>query len=60
MEGGYAVPPSERPRAATQKAYEEGTAPVEVWAKELLAAIGKGDFEAGDGRKSCIASYLPR
>jgi mannonate dehydratase len=31
MEGGYAVPPSERQRAATQKAYDEGTAPVEVW-----------------------------
>jgi mannonate dehydratase len=31
MEGGYAVPPSERQRSATQKAYEAGIPPVELW-----------------------------
>jgi mannonate dehydratase len=31
MEGGYAVPPSERQRMATQKAYEQGTTPTELW-----------------------------
>ena len=31
MEGGYAVPPSERQRAAIQKAYDEESAPSEIW-----------------------------
>jgi len=31
MEGGYAVPPTERQRAATQQAYEAGLPPSEVW-----------------------------
>lgn len=31
MEGGYAVPATERQRTATQKAYEEGVPPSEVW-----------------------------
>lgn len=31
MEGGYAVPPSERQKAAAQRAYEEGLPPAEVW-----------------------------
>jgi mannonate dehydratase len=30
-EGGYAVPATERQRAATQKAYQQGAAPAEVW-----------------------------
>jgi mannonate dehydratase len=31
MEGGYAVPPTERQREATRKAHEVGAAPQEVW-----------------------------
>jgi mannonate dehydratase len=31
MESGYSVPQSERQRAATEKAYEEGLPPAEVW-----------------------------
>ncbi len=31
MEGGYAVPPSEKQRAATEKAHAEGLPPAEVW-----------------------------
>jgi mannonate dehydratase len=31
MESGYSVPPSERQRAAAEKAYEEGLPPAEVW-----------------------------
>jgi mannonate dehydratase len=31
MEGGYAVPPSEKQRAATEKAYGAGTPPNEIW-----------------------------
>jgi len=31
MEGGYAVPPSERQRAATAKAHEAGRPPSEIW-----------------------------
>lgn len=31
MESGYAVPTSERQRQATQKAYDEGVAPSEIW-----------------------------
>jgi mannonate dehydratase len=31
LESGYAVPSSERQRAATQKAYDAGLPPVEIW-----------------------------
>lgn len=39
MEGGYAVPPSEKQRAAIQSAYEKGMPPDEVWEPESYVRI---------------------
>lgn len=45
MEGGYAVPPSEKQRAATQAAYEKGMPPDEVWEPESYVRILPKLFE---------------
>jgi mannonate dehydratase len=38
LESGYAVPPSERQRAATEKAHQAGVPPVETWEPDRLRA----------------------
>ncbi len=45
MEGGYAVPPSDKQRAATEKAFAEGRPPAEVWEPEAYVQILPKLFE---------------